>query len=75
MEEKVKMTKGIDKPMAASIPELARCTGVSESLLYSLANEGKLPGCRRLSSRFIIHIETFENWLKAGTGDELAKGI
>lgn len=64
------MIRGIEKPMAASIPELARWTGVSESLLYSLANQGKLPGCRRLSSRFIVHVETFEAWLMSGTGDD-----
>lgn len=64
------MIRGVEKPMAASIPELARWTGVSESLLYSLANEGKLPGCRRLSTRFVVHVETFENWLKSGNGEE-----
>ena len=45
--------------------------GVSEALLYSLANRGDLPGCRRLGKRFVIHRATFEEWLKTGTGDNL----
>ncbi len=57
------------KPVACSIPELALEYGVSESLLYSLANQGSLPGCRRLGKRFLIHTETFEGWLKEGNGD------
>ena len=56
--------------IAASIPEIARQTGLGESLLYGLANLGKLPGCRRVGSkRFLVHIETFENWLRSGAGD------
>ena len=60
-----------DRP-GASIPELADEYGVSEALLYSLANRGELPGCRRLGKRFVIHRETFENWLKGGMGDNFA---
>jgi hypothetical protein len=56
---------------AASIPELSERTGLSEALLYSQANEGQLPGCRRIGKRFLIHTATFENWLKAGMGDEV----
>lgn len=56
----------------ASIPELALEYGTSESLLYALANQGKLPGCRRLGKRFVIHRATFEAWVKSGTGDETA---
>jgi len=60
----------MNKRPGASIPELASEYGVSEALLYSLANRGELPGCRRLSKRFVIHRETFEDWLKTGMGDE-----
>ena len=62
--------------IAASIPEIARQTGLGESLLYDLANLGKLPGCRRVGTkRFLVHIETFENWLRSGAGDDiLAQG-
>ena len=59
------------KRIEASIPEIARQTGLGESLLYGLANLGKLPGCRRVGSkRFLVHIETFENWLRSGAGDD-----
>ena len=50
----------------ATIPELAADYGLSESLLYRLANENKLPGCRRLGYRFVCLRDEFENWLKAG---------
>jgi len=53
-----------------SIPQLAAEYGTSESLLYNLANQGNLPGCRRLGKRFVIHRETFEDWLKGGMGDD-----
>jgi predicted DNA-binding transcriptional regulator AlpA len=65
MEEQSK-----DRP-GASIPDLASEYGVSEALLYGLANRGDLPGCRRLGKRFVIHRATFEEWLKTGTGDNL----
>jgi excisionase family DNA binding protein len=60
--------------MAVSIPELARLTGISEGLLYLKANEGHLPGYRRLGKRFLVHLETFEEYLKLGTGDIAAGG-
>jgi hypothetical protein len=57
---------------AAGIPELAARTGLSETFLYDRAGEGTLVGCRRIGRRFLIHIETFENWLKAGgMGEEV----
>ena len=63
------MVRALDKPMAVSIPELARLTGLSEGLLYIKANEGQLPGCRRVGKRFLVHVETFESWLKAGNSE------
>ena len=55
---------------AASIPELAKEYGLSESLLYGLANESRLPGCRRVGSkRFLVHLETFDAWLADGQGE------
>jgi hypothetical protein len=57
---------------AAGIPQLAQRTGLSETFLYDRAGEGTLVGCRRIGRRFLIHIETFENWLKAGgMGEEV----
>ena len=58
-----------DRPLAASIPELSAETGVSESLLYSLPNQNRLPSCRRLGKRFVIHRATFEAWLADGHGE------
>ena len=52
-----------------SIPQIAIDYHVSETLLYSLANQNKLPGCRRLGRRFVIHRPTFEAWLAEGLGD------
>ena len=43
--------------------------GISESTLYMLANEGQLHGYRRISTRFLIHRQVFEQWLKSGMGD------
>ena len=61
-----------DKPSGVSIPELAAEYQVSESTLYSLANQGRLPGARRLGKRIVIHRQTWEEWLKTGMGDDLA---
>ncbi|MDA1128991.1 MAG: hypothetical protein O2913_09865 [Chloroflexi bacterium] len=57
--------------MAVSIPLLAMQTGLSEALLYQRANSGTLPGCRRIGKRFLVHRDTFEQWLKGGMGDEV----
>ena len=57
------------RKVAASIPELAIEYGVSESLLYSLANQNLLSGCRRLGKRFVIHRATFEQWIAEGMGE------
>ena len=59
-----------DARLAVSIPELSELTGLSEGLLYAKANQGSLPGCRRIGKRFLIHISTFENWLADGMGEE-----
>jgi hypothetical protein len=51
-----------------TVIELVRITGLSRSLLYARANDGELPGCRRLGSRILIHLPTFEDYLKTGNG-------
>ena len=53
---------------AASIPELSKEYGVGESLLYNLANSGQLPGARRLGKRIIVHLPTFDAWMREGQG-------
>ena len=55
------------KPIAVSIPQLARLTGVSEGTLYMRANQSELPGCRKIGARWVVHLETFEEFLKTGT--------
>ena len=57
-----------ETPLAVSIPRLARLTGISEGTLYRRANEGSLPGCRKLGKRIFVHIEEFNEWLRTGTG-------
>ena len=64
------MVRTVGEPMAVSIPVLALQTGLSEALLYQKANEGVLPGCRRVGKRFLVHRETFEEWLRGGMGDQ-----
>ena len=60
----------VDKePVGMSIAEAAAQAGVSTATLYSLANAGRLPGCRRIGKRLIIHRETFGEWLRAGSGE------
>ncbi len=61
-----------DTPLAVSIPRLARLTGVSEGTLYLRANEGSLPGCRRIGKRWVVHLETFNDFLKSGMGEGAA---
>ena len=57
-----------DTPLAVSIPKLARLTGISEGTLYRRANDGSLPGCRKLGKRIFVHLETFNEYMKTGTG-------
>jgi excisionase family DNA binding protein len=61
-------TKGV----AISIDQAAELAGCSAALLYVLARRSKLPGCRRLGKRFVVHRETFLKWLGSGRGDERA---
>lgn len=56
--------------IAVSIPELARLTGLSEGLLYIKANQGELPGCRRIGRRFLVHLATFDEFLTSGAGEQ-----
>jgi predicted DNA-binding transcriptional regulator AlpA len=56
------------KKPGVSIPELSAEFGVSEAVLYHLANSGQLPGARRLGKRIVVHRETFERWMQEGQG-------
>ena len=73
VEEEVRETVVDDLPVSGSneyvtINKLSHLTGLSRSLLYARANNGELPGCRRLGSRILIHLPTFEDYLKSGNG-------
>ena len=68
VEEEVREPVTDGPPMSISIGKLSAITGLSRSLLYARAHAGDLPGCRRLGSRFLIHLETFEDYLKSGNG-------
>ncbi len=57
-----------DKLIAVSIPQLARMVGISEATLYLMANGGGLVGARRIGKRIVVHLETFEQWLREGDG-------
>ena len=57
------------KRMAGNLDELAEISHLSVSYLRRLAKAGKLPGCRRLGWRYIVHLEEFETWLRAGGRD------
>jgi len=69
LEDKSMVANTQHRP-GVSIPELAEDYGLSESLLYTLARQGKLPGCRRLGRRFLVLRVEFEEWLRRGAGDE-----
>ena len=57
-----------EQRISASIPELSRLTGISEGTLYRRANDGSLPGCRKLGKRIFVHLETFNEYMKSGIG-------
>ena len=58
-----------ERPAGMSILEAASEAQVSSATLYSLANQGKLPGARRIGKRIVIHRETFLRWLADGMGE------
>jgi predicted DNA-binding transcriptional regulator AlpA len=56
--------------IAMSIPQLAKSTGISETTLYLRANQSELPGCRKIGGRWVVHVESFSEFLKSGNGLE-----
>ena len=61
--------ESVPKKFAVNLDELAEISHLSVSYLRRLAKAGKLPGCRRLGWRYIVHLEEFETWLRAGGRD------
>ena len=52
--------------LTATVPELSKEYGLSESLLYKLARKSELVGCRRMAGRFVIDRQAFTEWLRTG---------
>jgi hypothetical protein len=65
-------TRHRDWPEVCSIPKLVELIdgAISEASLYTRANQGDLPGCRRIGHRLLVHVPTFMEYLKSGYGDD-----
>jgi hypothetical protein len=65
-------TKSRNWPEVCSIPKLVELMdgAISEASLYSRANQGGLPGCRRIGHRLLVHVPTFLDYIASGTGDD-----
>jgi excisionase family DNA binding protein len=46
-----------------SIQEAADLLGIGRSLAYELAQEGTLPGVRRLGRRYVVSKSVLDGWL------------
>jgi hypothetical protein len=46
-----------------SVRWAAQMAGISTSFAYQLAREGRLPGVRRLGTRYIVSVAAFLRWL------------
>ncbi|MDP6496034.1 MAG: helix-turn-helix domain-containing protein [Dehalococcoidia bacterium] len=53
-------------PGTMKIAEAARYLGISRQTAYDLANQGKLPGARRLGRRFVVSRKAIERYLEDG---------
>ncbi len=63
----------MDQPQIATmkIAEAARYLGISRQTAYDLANQGKLPGARRLGRRFVVSRKALEKYLEGGDTAEV----
>jgi len=48
-----------------SIQEAADLLGIGRSLAYELAQEGTLPGVRRLGRRYVVSKQALDAWLES----------
>jgi excisionase family DNA binding protein len=62
-------------PVTMTIDEAASVAGVSPATMYKLSAGGKLPGCRRIGKRYVVHRATFLEWLRTGTGELADEGV
>jgi excisionase family DNA binding protein len=51
--------------MTYSIQEAADLLGIGRSLAYELAQEGTLPGVRRLGRRYVVSKQALDAWLES----------
>jgi len=59
--------KRIENRLTLSVEEASTILGISRNLGYSLAREGKLPGCIKLGQkRIVVSKAAIENLLEAG---------
>ena len=55
-----------------SIQEAAGLLGIGRSLAYELAQEGTLPGVRRLGRRYVVSRAALDGWLESPQPDRVA---
>ena len=61
-------TKALDlQPirLTYSIEEAQQLLGIGRSLAYELAQEGTLPGVRRLGRRYVVSKQALDAWLES----------
>lgn len=63
MYEKGNLMEKIEK-RTYTIPEAAKIIGISRSLAYQLAREGKLPTIKLSTKRTVIPIAALDRWLE-----------
>lgn len=66
------MVDGTQK-LTLSIPEAAAELGISKTLAYSLARQGKLPGCLKIGQRRLI-VSRFQLEAYLRNGDKETNG-
>lgn len=56
-----------NEKLVLSVPEAAAALGISKTLAYSLARQGKLPGCLKISQRrLVVSRFQLESYLRNG---------
>jgi excisionase family DNA binding protein len=60
-----------EERLTLTVEQAAEKAGISRSLAYNLARQGRLPGALRLGHRLIVSRRTFEHYLN-GDGAGLA---
>lgn len=61
--------QGVAEPEFSTIDELSRRTRLDRKTLYIAANEGNLPGARRIGRSIRVHTATFLDWFRTQSSD------